>query len=606
MNQHPDTPVSTLPCQKNSQASRRAIWGPLLAVILFSGTAKATPDVEWPVFGGNEQHQRHSSADQINRENVNKLEPAWELDTGVSGSFQATPIVKDGVMYMSLPFNHVLAVDARTGKTLWRYTHERIKSRPMCCGPANRGVAVENGKVFMGTVDSRLIALDARSGKKLWDTDVLQGQTSIAEDISTLQGQASGAISGASGTGLIMAPMVYKGKVIIGITGVGYGLHLDAPTPNAPLGSVFGIAGQYGTRGFLAAYDANTGQQTWKFDTVPDKGWEGAFTTHTEDGVKLPRNIEEEKRKAPNFSDAWKYGGGSAWTTPAIDHETGILYFGTGNPSPQLEDSTRPGDNLYTTSLVALDANTGERKWHYQQVPHDLWGYDVASPPVLFTFDPQGQKIPAVGQAGKTGWFYIHDRQTGKLLLKSEAFVPQWNIFEMATEKGITIYPGAVGGSNWSPVALDESKRRVFVAGIHWPVEYKLHEIAAGEGKPAVKYSSITLKEDDERYGVLSSIDLDSGKLKWQYKTRNPLIGGVLSTAGGLVFVGLGEGELAAYHSDTGAKLWAGKTDAGANAPPVTYVLDGKQYVAVAAGGNKLFGFKGGQKIHVWALGKGR
>lgn len=576
--------------------------GFLLALALCCNAALATPDTEWPVFGGNLLHQRHSHADQINRSNISQLAPAWELDTGVNGSFQATPIVKDGVMYLSLPFNHVLAVDARSGKTLWRYTHERIQSRPMCCGPANRGVAVEDGKVLMGTVDSRLIALDAKSGKKIWDTDVLQGEISIAEDVSTLQGHTAGVVSGASGAGLNMAPMVYKGKVIIGITGVGYGLHLDSPQPNAPLGSVVGIAGKYGTRGFLAAYDLRTGQRAWKFDTVPSSGWEGEFTSSTADGVRLPRNIADEKQKASAFADAWKYGGGSAWSTPAIDQETGLLYFGTGNPSPQMEGSSRPGDNLYTASLVALDANTGERKWHYQQVPHDLWGYDVASPPVLFTFDPQGKNIPAVGQAGKTGWFYIHDRLTGKLLLKSEAFVPQWNMFELATEKGTTIYPGVVGGSNWSPVAVDESKRRVFVAGIHWPVEYKLHEIAAQDGKPPVKYSSMSPKEDEDRYGVLSSIDLDSGKLKWQYKTRNPLIGGVLSTAGGLVFVGMGEGELAAYDSDSGAKLWGGKTDAGANAPPITYVLDGKQYVAVAAGGNKLFGFKAGQKVHVWAL----
>jgi alcohol dehydrogenase (cytochrome c) len=600
MNQHTTTPVSN--DASIGKTLNLILRVHCLALGICASAVNASPSLEWPVFGGNALHQRHSSAEQINRTNVSKLQPAWELDTGVNGTFQATPIVKDGVMYVSLPFNHVVAVDARTGKSLWRYTHDRIKARPMCCGPANRGVAVENGKVFMGTVDSRLIALDAKTGKKIWDTDVVKGELGIAEDVSTLQGQKGGVVSGASGAGLNMAPMVYKGKVIVGITGVGYGLHLDSPDPDAPLGSVVGIAGKYGTRGFMAAFDAETGKEVWKFDTVPNSGWEGEYTRTTADGVKLPRNIEDEKAKAGTFTDAWKYGGGSAWSTPAIDPDTGILYFGTGNPSPQMEGSSRPGDNLYTSSLVALDANTGERKWHYQQVPHDLWGYDVASPPVLFTFDPEGKKIPAVGQAGKTGWFYIHDRLTGKLLLKSDPFVPQWNMFELATEKGTTIYPGVVGGSNWSPVAVDESKRKVFVAGIHWPVDYKLHEIAAKDGKPAVKYSSMSPKEDDERYGVLSSIDLDSGQLKWQYKTRNPLIGGVLSTSGGLIFVGLGEGELAAYNSDNGAKLWAGKTDAGANAPPITYVLDGKQYVAVAAGGNKLFGFKSGQKIHVWAL----
>ena len=499
-------------------------------------------DLQWPVFGGNWLHQRHSQATQITQENVKDLQPAWEFDTGIKATFQATPIVQDGVMYVSLPFNHVVALDATNGKLLWRYTHDRKKDRKMCCGPSNRGVAVENGKVFMGTVDARLIALDAQSGTKLWDIDVVQGDQGIAEDVAALQGQTSGKVTGASGASINMAPMVYKNKVLIGITGVGYGLHLEDEDPNAPLGSVVGIAGKYGRRGFLAAYNVDSGEREWKFDTVASENWEGAFSQTTPDGYRLPRDIASEKKAAPDFQDAWKYGGGSAWSTPAIDRSTDTLYFGIGNPSPQMEGSSRPGDNLYTSSLVALDVATGKIKWFYQQVPHDLWGYDVASPPVLFNLRKGGNTIAAVGQAGKTGWFYVHDRATGKLLLKSDAFVPQYNMFEAASKEGTEIYPGVMGGSNWSPVSVDEERRSVFIAGIHWPVIYQLHQIQAKGDKPALKYSTMSPSQDAERYGVLNSIDLDTGKIKWRYKTQNPLLGGVLSTATGVVFAGQGEG----------------------------------------------------------------
>lgn len=567
----------------------------------------ASSDTEWPVFGGNWDHQRHTLSTQITPRNVGQLDLAWEFDTGVSSSFQATPIVVNGIMFVSLPFNHVVALKADTGKLVWRYTHNRIKDRPMCCGPANRGVAVSDGKVFMGTVDSRLLALDARTGQKLWDIDVTKGEQGVQEDAATLGSQLDTQggkleVSGASGAGINMAPMVFDGKVIVGITGVGYGLHLDSPDPDAPLGAVVGIAGNYGRRGFMAAYDANTGTLAWKFDTVPEQGWEGEFRQTTPDGVTLPRNIEQEKAAAAQYPDAWKYGGGSAWSTPAIDRKNGILYFGTGNPSPQMEGSSRPGDNLYTASLVALDVRTGKLKWHYQQVPHDMWGYDVASPPVLFTSQHQGQAIEAVGQAGKTGWFYVHNRITGELLFKSEAFVPQHNMFTLPTEQGNVIYPGVIGGSNWSPVSVDEQRRMVFIAGIHWPVKYQLHALKAKGNKPALKYSSMSPIEDGEKYGLLSAIHLDTGKLVWQHKVNAPLIGGVLSTQTGLVFSGEGSGEFFALDSNTGKRVWQHNNSAGVNAPPIAYEVSGKQFLAVAVGGNKLFGFKQGQTIKAWAL----
>ncbi|RZS41764.1 PQQ-dependent dehydrogenase (methanol/ethanol family) [Limnobacter thiooxidans] len=584
---------------------------PSTLAIGLSLTCSMAMAVDWPVFGGNWDHQRHTESTQITRGNIEQLTTSWEFDTGVSSSFQATPIVVDGVMYVSLPFNHVVALQADTGKLIWRYNHERLKNRAMCCGPANRGVAVSDGKVFMGTVDSRLLALDTKTGQKLWDVDVTLGEQGIQEDAASLGSQLSGQtdkqggkleVSGASGAGINMAPMVFDGKVMVGITGVGYGLHLDSPDPDAPLGAVVGIAGNYGRRGFMAAFDVDTGNLAWKFDTVPEKGWEGSFTKVTQDGVVLPRNIEQEKAAAAKYPDAWQYGGGSAWSTPAIDRENGILYFGTGNPSPQMEGSSRPGDNLYTASLVALDVRTGALKWHYQQVPHDQWGYDVASPPVLFTTRHKGQQTPAVGQAGKTGWFYVHNRITGELLFKSEAFVPQNNMFTLPTEAGNVIYPGVIGGSNWSPVSVDEKRRMVFIAGIHWPVKYQLHELKAKGNKPALKYSSMSPIEDGEKYGLLSAIHLDTGKLIWQHKVNAPLIGGVLSTATGLVLSGEGSGEFFALDAQTGQRVWQQDNSAGVNAPPISYEIKGKQYFAVAVGGNKLFGFKQGQTIKAWAL----
>lgn len=574
-----------------------------IACLLFTLSAVAlADDKDWSVFGGNDRHQRHSTLTQITPDNVQNLAPAWQFNSGNKATFQATPIVKAGVMYVSLPFNDVVALNAKNGELIWRYQHDRIESREMCCGPANRGVAVADGLVFMGTVDGRLLALNANTGHKAWDKDVTQGQSGIQEDVASLAGGTEGEVSGTSGVGLNMAPMVYNGNVIIGITGVGYGLHLDSPDPDAPLGAVVGIAGKYGRRGFLAAYDVETGEQRWQFDTIPEQGWEGDFMATTPDGEKLPRDIEAEKASAEQYADAWRYGGGSAWSTPAIDHGTDTLFFGTGNPSPQMEGSSRPGDNLYTSSLVALDANTGEIKWHFQQVPHDMWGYDVASPPVLFDVHQNGKTIAAVGQAGKTGWFYVINRETGKLLFKSDAYVPQQNIFQPPSEAGTIIYPGVLGGSNWSPVALDAKRRQVYIAGIHWPINYSLHQLPEKNGKAGLKYSSMAPLDTDERYGLMSAIDIDTGKLLWQHKTPNPLLGGVLSTDTGLVFSGEGSGELFALDASTGKKIWSGSSEAGVNAPPISYQIDGQQYIAVVSGGNKLFGYKSGDAIKVWSL----
>lgn len=558
---------------------------------------------DWKSFGRDYTSQRFSPATQINTKNVKDLAQAWAYKSGVVGSFQTTPIVQDGIMYLSLPFNHVVALDAKTGKELWRYNHDKRADWKMCCGPANRGVAVSGGRVFIGTVDARLIALNAKTGAKEWDIDVVEGAiTTEGQDaLNKDDPNSARKVTGGTGIGIAMAPVVYKGKVIVGITGVGYGLHIDNPTADAPLGAVIGVAGRFGRPGFLAAYDVNNSKRVWQFDTIPSSGWEGKFAEATEDGVTFNRDVAQEKADVAKYADSARFGGGSAWSTPAIDVATDTLYFGTGNPSPQMNDISRPGDNLYTVSLVALDVNTGQRKWHYQQVPHDLWGYDLASPPVLFNYSLNGESIAAVGQASKTGWFYVHDRATGKLLKKSDAFVPQLNMFKKATFEGIVVYPGILGGSNWSPVSIDEQNQRVFIAAIHAPIKYTLHETPAADGKPAIRYAA-SEPTKDPRWGLLSSIDLSTGKIVWQNKTAQPLIGGVLATAGGLVFTGEGNGNFNAYDSQTGEILWQIKSEFGVNAPPITYTIDGVQYVAVASGGNSIFGYKQGDAVLVFKL----
>lgn len=565
----------------------------------------SSADKDWPSFGRDYTNQRLSPLTQINQQNVKDLALAWQFKSGVSASFQATPIVTNGVMYVALPYNHVVALDAKTGKELWRYNHERRANWKMCCGPANRGVAVSDGQVFIGTVDARLIALDAKNGAKLWDIDVAD-DTALTENTSSLSKadtKSGKDIYGGTGVGVAMAPVVFHGKVIVGITGVGYGLHLDTPTLDAPLGAVVGVDGRYGRPGFLAAYDVKSGKRVWQFDTIPAQGWEGAFVETTSDGISLNRDIAAEKANLKNNKEAWRYGGGSAWSTPAIDTKTNTLYFGTGNPSPQMNDISRPGDNLYTVSLVALDTETGKIKWHYQQVPHDVWGYDLASPPVLFDYKTQGKTIAAVGQASKTGWYYVNDRVTGELLMKSDAFVPQKNLFAKATKEGTVLYPGILGGSNWSPSALDERSQTSFVAGIHSPIKYTLVEEPAKNGAPAIRYAS-SEPTKDPRWGVISAIDLASGKMRWQVKTEQPLMGGLLATNSGLLFMGEGSGNFNAYNSNTGALLWQTKADAGVNAPPISYEIDGVQYVAVVAGGNSIFGYAIGDNVMVYALGK--
>ena len=561
-------------------------------------------NTDWAYYGYDHTNQRFSPLTEINTTNVKNLQLAWQYKTGKLATFQTSPIIIKGVMYITTPFNDVIALDATTGKEIWRY-HHQLQGKNFCCGPANRGPAVAYGKVYTVTIDSRLIALDQKTGRVIWDIKITDSDAGKGESLEPLLGvkELSGATQiGQTGYTANLAPQIYDGKIFVGITGAGYGLHLDLEQDGKQILSVGGLSGGgHGLRGFLVAYDAESGKELWRWYSVSDSGWEGQWREKTSDGISFNRNISAEKKSFHKYNDTWRFGGGSIYTTPAIDPESGLIFIGTGNPSPQMDDTTRPGDNLYTVSLVALDINTGKLKWYYQQVPHDRWGYDVASPPILFEFKKNGKTVKAVGQASKLGWFYIHDRITGKLLMRSQPFIKQENLFAVPDEDGERIVPGTLGASSWSPVAFNPELQAVYIAGIYQPSLFYSHKLTPEPGKPWESYTFFRQAEEDD-WGMFSAISVNTGKLLWQKKIDDPMVGGVLATGGSLVFTGEGNGYFDAFDARTGEILWRYKSDYGVNAPPVTYSVNGKQFIAVAAGGNSLFNYPVGDEILVFSL----
>lgn len=577
----------------------------LLAGMLVYGGAFAN---DWSTYGNGLENQRFSPLAQVNKSTVQSLDLAWQYNTGIKASFQTSPVKLGDVIYISTPLNHVVALKADTGEVVWRYEHPSPKKKS-CCGPANRGVAVAQGKVLQATVDGFLVALDQLSGDVIWRRKVEDLNLSIQESVEgLLQGMDLGdnaVVTGGTSHSFNMAPQVFGDKVIIGSTGAGYGLHLDTEKGLR----VVGIGdGRTGLRGFLAAFDIDTGKELWRWYSVDGEHWVGDWKESSDQGLSYNRDIEKEKADNERFRHSWKLGGGSIWTTPAVDQDSGWLFVGTGNPAPNMDDSTRPGDNLHTSSIVAIDSKTGELMWSFQQVPHDRWGYDVSSPPVLFDTIVDGARVKAVGQAGKTGWFYVLNRETGKLIFTSEPFVPQQNLFADPTEEGVTIAPGIGGGSNWSPVSINPDLGNVYISGIHRPATYYRKPLKAASSLPWQTYTYFEFKDTqpdykgEKPYGILTSINLEDGKVDWQHKTRTPMIGGSLATAGGLVFSGEGDGEFFALDAGTGEKLWSYQQSYGVNAPPITYSVNGKQYIAVAAGGNGVAGYPVGDSLLVFSL----
>ena len=508
---------------------------------------------------GSYEQTRYYPAAQINTKNVAKLKPAFTFQTEVLESMETAPIVVDGIMYVTTSYNHVYALDATTGKEFWHYKHKQGPVMTYCCGPNNRGVAVMGDRLYMGTLDAKLISLDAKTGKVLWATQIADPELGYSET---------------------MAPVAVNGKVLIGTNG-----------------------GEYGIRGFVKAFDAQSGKELWSFATIPEKGHEGVWAVNDATNRNMLRDIAAEKKQlAEKGGDFYKTLGGGVWMAPAVDKETNTVFFVVGNPSPDLYGAERPGDNLYTDSIVAVDLNTGAYKWHYQYVAHDVWDLDAVSPVILTTAAGKDGKMRKVAiHGGKTGHVYVHDRATGELIRFSQAMVPQENMWVLPTKDGARMLPGANGGVEWSPMAFNPKTRLAYAANLHQPMTYHVEEAKYPGGKLWLG-GAFKVIGGEKQWGRLAAVNVDTGKLAWKFDTEQPLIGGVLATAGDLVFNGESNGLFRAFDAHSGKKLWEYQCGAGVNAPAVSYSVKGKQYLAVAAGGNVQVDSKRGNSVIVFAL----
>jgi alcohol dehydrogenase (cytochrome c) len=489
----------------------------------------------WLMFGGNYTNQRHSPLTQITPQNVNRLVPQWIFQTDTAGRFETTPLLRDNVLYVTGPLNVAWAIDARTGREIWRYKRELPPTGNLtaCCGLVNRGFGVLGDRLFMTTLDAHLLALNIKTGAVAWDV--------LLEDFS--KGYAS-----------TVAPLVVKDKVIVGVAG-----------------------GEYGIRGFIDAYDAKTGARAWRFYTIPGPGEPGNDTW---------------------AGDSWQRGGASVWVTGSYDPELNLLYYGIGNPGPDYHSDSRKGDNLYSDSLVALDADTGTLRWYYQFTPHDLHDWDATQVPILADLAIAGQPRKVVMLANRNGFFYTLDRTNGKLIVGKPYVVTTWakqigadgrpTILPgyVPDEKGSLTCPDVTGATNFWPPSYDPSQHLFFVNAREvcatyyaWKQEYVPGErYTGGAGQRATG-------PDARAWGALRAIDPATGERKWEFPYISPSTSGVLTTASGLAFTGDAEGNVLAIDSHTGKLLWhfpMGSALHGTS--PITYMLDGRQQVLVPAG----------------------
>ena len=526
-----------------------------LAAIPSTITAGTTPDIQpvtnemllssqddpesWLMYGRDYRSWRYSQLTQVNTENVKKLVPKWAFQIGTPfDKFECTPLVVDGVMFITTPYSTIYAVDARTGKEIWRYDYELPDDLAICCGMVNRGAAILGDKIFWVTLDAHLLALDAKTGTVLWDRVV--GDLTNAESLT-------------------VAPLVVKDKVVVGISGA-----------------------EYGIRGYIDAYYAETGEQAWRFYTVPSKDEPGGDTW---------------------AGDSWMTGGGSAWVTGSYDPELNLVYWGTGNPAPDWNGAVRRGDNLYTDCIVALDADTGKLKWYFQATPHDLWDWDGVSEPVLIDMEIDGAPVKALMQANRNGYFYVLDRTNGKFLYASTYCEQNWSAgldengrptvlpgVSTSEEGTIRVCPGVEGGKNWPPSAYNPNTNYLYVPSLELCGSYHQGRVFYVKGLPYLG-SGMTAEKDESgdmmMWGHISAIDVSTGEIKWRHKTNFPQWGGCLTTAGGLVFAGDLEGRFMALSAENGEVLWDFQTGSGVLAPPITYQLDGVQYVVIASGAVK-------------------
>jgi len=557
----------------------------------------ANNSADWLTYGHGYSNQRYSGLQQIHRDNVSRLVPKWIYQTGVEGTFQTNPIVLDGVVYLTTPRNHIVALDGATGEVRWKYTH-KLETDKLCCGTHNRGAAIGYGRIYEITADGRLIAVDRNTGKLVWDVPVLDpatGSPDAPQQVRKLSEQPQREAAQWARLAGNAAPLVYDGLVIVGTTGAGYTSYFGED--DKALAAIGRAGPREGLRAFISAFEANSGRLVWRWYSTKDHGWEGDFVATTSMGDPLDRDLTVERANLEKYREAWRRGGGSITASPALDPERGLLYFGTGNAAPYA-DLYRPGDNLYTASLIALDVKTGKLRWFHQITPHDVWGYDLASPPMLLDVPQDGTSIPGLALATKSGWMYFFDRRTGQVIRRSEGFVPQTALFKRARDtKGVLAVPGEAGGANWPPIAFSVETGWTYVTGSHYPSWFKLEPDAKGNLVNVLSFS-----KDVENYGNVSAIDPATGKLVWQQRISKPFAGGVTTTAGGLLFMGQADGYFTARDIRTGKLLWQFQTGAGVNAPPVIYEAGSKEYVIVASGGNKLFDIPPGNAVIAFGL----
>lgn len=489
-----------------------------------------TPDgSRWLTFGGNYSNQRHSPLTQITPANVNRLVPQWTFQTGTLGNFETTSLLRDNVLYVTGPQNVAWALDARTGRQIWRYRRELPPNLTACCGLVNRGFGMLGDKLFMVTLDAHLLALDMKTGAVVWDATMQDYKTGYASTI---------------------APIVVKNKVIVGVAG-----------------------GEFGIRGFIDAYEAQTGKRAWRFYTIPGPGEPGHETW---------------------AGDSWKIGGAGVWVTGAYDPEQNLVFYGTGNPGPDYHSESREGDNLYSTSLVALDADTGQLRWHYQFTPHDVHDWDATEVPVLADITIAGQPRKVVMFANRNGFYYTLDRTTGKVIAAKPFVTTTWakeigrdgRPIEFPghtpNEKGEVTCPDITGGTNFWPPTFDPGTRTFFVNAREACMTYYAWK---PEYKPGDRFTGGAGQRGQPAYGALRAIDPATGERKWEFRYLTPSTAGLLTTASGLIFSGDAEGNLLALDSRNGKLLWRYQMGAAMHGTsPTTYMLDGRQHLLVPAG----------------------
>jgi len=491
----------------------------------------STTPANWLQYSGSYDGHRFSSLAQINRENVSHLTAQWVFQTPVTGNFENTPLVVDGIMYVSAQENTAFALDARTGRRLWSYTRALPEKIRACCGHVNRGFAILGTRLFLATLDAHVVALDTATGNVLWDV--------TAADYS-------------KGYAFTVAPLIVRNKVIVGVSG-----------------------GEYGIRGFIDAYDAETGKRAWRFYTVPAPGEPG--------GDSWPSG------------DSAARGGAPAWVTGTYDPQLDLLYWPTGNPSPSDDGSGRKGDDLYSNSILALQPDTGKLQWYFQFTPFDLHDWDATEVPVLLDTELNGQSRKLLLQANRNGFFYVLDRANGHFLFAKPFAAQNWAksidssgrpILQpnaAPTEEGNRTCPGAAGATNWMSPSYSSQTGLFYVSAREQCDIFYAHpqQYVAGRLYLGSTYMPAAKEKD---WGAVRAIDPKTGDVRWEYKEFSAPWGGNLSTAGHLVFTGDLEGYLIALDADTGKQLWHIQTGAAIYAAPITYQLDNQQYLAIASG----------------------